>query len=48
LLAVVKALGLLSDDEMAALSNFAEPDMTNTRGERVGVVRAVLQLETHA
>lgn len=45
LLAVLRTLGLLSDDEMAALARFAEPDILNTRGERVGAVRASVQLE---
>jgi L-asparaginase II len=45
LLAVLRTLGLLSDDEMASLAHFAEPDILNTRGERVGAVRATVRLE---
>jgi len=45
LLAVLRALALLSDDEMAALASFAEPSITNTRGERVGRIRATVTLE---
>lgn len=44
LLAVLHALGLLSDDEIAALARFAEPVLRNTRGERVGELRAVVEL----
>jgi hypothetical protein len=36
---------LLSEDEMAELECFAEPDAKNTRGEVVGSIRAVLALE---
>jgi L-asparaginase II len=45
LLAVLRALSLLADDELAALTRFAEPVIRNTRGEEVGVVRAVIRLE---
>jgi L-asparaginase II len=45
LLAVLRTLGLLSGDEMAALARFAEPDILNTRGERVGAVRTSVRLE---
>lgn len=45
LVAVLRALGLLSDDELAALSRHAEVDLTNTRGERVGAIRAAVELE---
>jgi L-asparaginase II len=45
LLAVLRALTLISDEEMAALSSFAEPLITNTRGERVGRIRASITLE---
>ncbi len=47
LIATLKALAVLSDDEVAALARFAEPDITNTRGERVGVLRARVRLEAH-
>ena len=45
LLAVLRGLSLLSDDELAGLSRFAEPSIQNTRGEEVGAVRAVVRLE---
>jgi L-asparaginase II len=45
LLAVLRTLALLNDDEMATLSRFAEPVITNTRGERVGRVNASITLE---
>jgi L-asparaginase II len=45
LLAVLRSLALLSDEDMAGLARWAEPDITNTRGERVGAVRASVQLE---
>jgi L-asparaginase II len=45
LLAVLKALGLLSDDEMGGLARYAEPDIENTRHERVGHVHAVVELK---
>ena len=45
LIAVLKALAILSDDEVADLARFADPDITNTRGEQVGVLRAQIQLE---
>ncbi|MGH7555309.1 MAG: asparaginase [Longimicrobiales bacterium] len=45
LLAVLRGLGLLSADEMADLGRFAEPDIVNTRGERVGRIRADVVLE---
>ncbi len=44
LLAVLHALGLLTDDEIASLARFAEPVVRNTRGERVGELRAVIEL----
>ena len=47
LIATLKALAILSDDEVAELASFAEPDIENTRGERVGVLRAELRLEAH-
>ena len=45
LLAVLRGLSVLSDDELAALTRFAEPVIRNTRGEEVGAVRAVIRLE---
>jgi L-asparaginase II len=45
LLAVLRSLALLSDEDMAGLAQWAEPDITNTRGERVGAIRANVQLE---
>jgi L-asparaginase II len=44
LLAALRRLSLLSDDELAELARFAEPDVTNTRGEVVGGVRARVEL----
>ncbi|MBI4408480.1 MAG: asparaginase [Gemmatimonadetes bacterium] len=45
LLAVLRALGLLLEDELARLSRYAEPDVINTRGEAVGRIRATVELE---
>lgn len=45
LLAVLRSLGLLSDEEYARVEEHAEPEVTNTRGERVGVIRGVAELE---
>jgi L-asparaginase II len=45
LIAVLKALAILSDDEVADLARFADPVITNTRGEQVGVLRAQIHLE---
>jgi L-asparaginase II len=45
LIAVLKALGLFSDEEVAQLERYAEPDILNTREERVGSVRALIGLE---
>lgn len=45
LLAVLDALGLVGSDAMEALRPWARPDVTNTRGERVGEVRAVVELD---
>ncbi|HEX6559811.1 MAG TPA: asparaginase, partial [Longimicrobiales bacterium] len=45
LIAVLKALALLSDEEVGVLERYAEPDILNTRGERVGSIRANLRLE---
>ena len=47
LIATLKALAILSDDEVADLARFAEPDIVNTRGEKVGVIRARIRLEAH-
>lgn len=46
LVAVLRALGLLSEEEMAALESHVEPHISNTRGERVGRIHAVVELET--
>jgi L-asparaginase II len=45
LLATLRVLGLLSDDEMGQLEKYAEPDILNTRNERVGTIRAQIKLE---
>lgn len=45
LIATLRALGLLTDEEVADLSVYAEPDITNTREERVGKIRAQIRLE---
>ena len=45
LIAVLRALGVLTGEEVGALATYAEPDVTNTRGERVGALRAVVELE---
>jgi L-asparaginase II len=47
LLATLNALGLLTDDEMGQLARYAEPDVLNTRGERVGTIRAQIRLEAN-
>ncbi|HEY0672375.1 MAG TPA: asparaginase [Longimicrobiales bacterium] len=47
LIATLNALAILSDDEVADLALFAEPDISNTRGERVGELRARIRLEAH-
>ena len=44
LLATLRVLDVLSADEIAQLADFAEPDVLNTRGERVGEVRAIVSL----
>ena len=46
LLAVLRALALITDDELAELSRYAEPVIRNTRGERTGGLRAVIRLES--
>ncbi|HEX6938419.1 MAG TPA: asparaginase [Longimicrobiales bacterium] len=45
LLGVLRELGLLVAEEYAALERYAEPALTNTRGERVGSIRPVVALE---
>jgi L-asparaginase II len=45
LIAVLRALGLLADEEVAPLARYAEPDIMNTREERVGSIRAQVTLE---
>ena len=45
LIAVLKSLALLTDEEVAQLERYVEPDITNTREERVGSVRASIELE---
>jgi len=45
LLATLRNLGLLSEDELAALSGHAESELLNTRGERVAAIRCVAELE---
>jgi L-asparaginase II len=47
LIATLKALAILSDDEVAELAAFAEPVITNTRDERVGALRAIVKLQAH-
>ena len=47
LIATLHALAVISDDEVAELARFAEPDVTNTRGEKVGMLRARIRLEAH-
>lgn len=47
LIAVLKALAVLSEDEVAELARFAEADISNTRGEKVGALRARVRLEAH-
>ncbi len=45
LLAVLAALHVLSEDELGALERWAQPAVTNTRGERVGHIVARVELE---
>lgn len=47
LIATLKALAILSDDEVADLAAFAEPNITNTRDERVGSLRANIKMQAH-
>jgi L-asparaginase II len=48
LLAVLRALEVLSDRELEALHEFAHPAVLNTRGETVGEVRARVHLTSHS
>ena len=45
LIGVLRSLGVLTGEEVAALAVYAEPDVLNTRGERVGAIRPVVELE---
>jgi L-asparaginase II len=45
LLAVLGALGLVSEESMADLAEFASPSIRNTRGEIVGAIRASIELQ---
>lgn len=45
LLAVLKSLGLLSEDEMEQLTSYVEPQIKNTRDETVGHICARIRLE---
>lgn len=45
LLGVLRALNILSDEEMAALERFAAPEIRNTRDEVVGQIRTEVTLE---
>jgi L-asparaginase II len=47
LLTILHALDLISSDEFAALADFAQPAVLNTRGEVVGHVRARIPLASH-
>jgi L-asparaginase II len=44
--AVLRLLALVSEDEMGELDRFAEPPVRNTRGEVVGTIRARIELDT--
>jgi L-asparaginase II len=46
IVAALRLLALVTDEEMAELERFAEPPVRNTRNEVVGAVRARLVLET--
>lgn len=48
LLATLRVLGLLSDDEIGQLEKYARPEVMNTRNERVGTIRAHIRLEAVA
>lgn len=45
LVGALAALNLLGTDELSRLQSFAAPALSNTRGEEVGEVRAVMALE---
>jgi L-asparaginase II len=45
LLAVLRRLGVVSAEELAALEKWARPGIENTRGERVGHIDAAIDLE---
>ena len=45
LIGVLRALGVLTGEEVGALASYAEPDVMNTRGERVGALRVAVELE---
>jgi L-asparaginase II len=45
LIAVLQSLALLSEEEVGALERYAEPDILNTRDERVGTIRAHIRLK---
>jgi L-asparaginase II len=45
LIGVLKSLALLTDEELGQLEQYAEPDVVNTRGDRVGIIRAQIRLE---
>jgi L-asparaginase II len=44
LLAILKTLDAISSDELAYLTRYAEPVILNTRGETVGLIRALVKL----
>jgi L-asparaginase II len=46
LLAVLHQLGVLSSDEMGGLQRWVQPQIVNTRGERVGHIDALIELES--
>jgi L-asparaginase II len=45
LLAVLRAIDVLSDEDLERLRRFYRPQITNTRGEAVGEIRARVRLE---
>ena len=45
LIGVLRSLNVLTGEEVASLAPYAEPDVLNTRGERVGAIRPVVELE---
>lgn len=47
-LAVLRQLDLISEDDLGALLSHAYPDVVNTRGDVVGQLRAAVTLETGA